>query len=284
MDVRRFALWRRSPDLEPYVAPAVEEAGFSRLWIGTSPGSLASAEEALATTTTLRVASGIVNIWRDDAPTVAASFHRLEERFPGRFLLGLGTGHPESTPDWSKPYESMSRYLDALDERGVPTERRILAALGPRMLTLAKDRAAGAHPYLVTPGHTALARGILGPDRLLAPEHKVVLVADPARARAIGRPKVATPYLGLVNYRNNLRRLGFTDEDLADEGSDRLVDALVAHGTPGTVADRLAQHLDEGADEVAVQLLTPSPDDDLRPWLATLTEALRDYDAEVPEA
>jgi probable F420-dependent oxidoreductase len=152
------------------------------------------------------------------------------------------------------------------------------------MLALATDRAAGAHPYLVTPGHTALARGILGPDRLLAPEHKVVLVADPARARAIGRPKVATSYLGLVNYRNNLRRLGFTDEDLADEGSDRLIDALVAHGTPGTVADRLAKHLDEGADEVAVQLLTPSPDDDLRPWLATLTEALRDYDAEVPDA
>lgn len=280
MDVRRFALWRRSPDLEPYVAPAVEEAGFSRLWIGTSPGSLDSAEGALRTTTTLQVASGIVNIWRDDAATVAASFHRVEERYPGRFLLGIGTGHPESTPGWAKPYESMSRYLDALDERGVPAERRVLAALGPRMLALARDRAAGAHPYLVTPAHTALARSILGQERLLAPEQKVVLVADPARARAIGRPKVATPYLGLVNYRTNLRRLGFTDDDMADGGSDRLVDALVAHGTPDTVADRLARHLDEGADEVAIQLLTPGPDDDLRPGLATLSEALREYDAE----
>jgi probable F420-dependent oxidoreductase len=283
MDVRRFALWRRSPDLEPYVAPAVEEAGFTRLWIGASPGSLESAEEALRTTTTLRVASGIVNIWRDDAVTVAASFHRLEERYPGRFLLGIGTGHPESVPGWTKPYESVQRYLDALDEQGVPAERRVLAALGPRMLALARERAAGAHPYLVTPEHTALARAILGTDRLLAPEHKVVLVADPAHARAIGRPKVQTPYLGLVNYRNNLRRLGFTDDDMAGGGTDRLIDALVAHGTPGTVADRLAKHLDEGADEVAVQLLTPSPDDDLRPWLATLTEALRDYDADVAE-
>jgi len=282
MDVRRFALWRRSPDLEPYIAPAVEEVGFTRLWIGTSPGSLDSAEEALRTTTTLRVASGIVNIWREDAATVAASFHRIEERYPGRFLLGIGTGHPESVPDWSRPYESMSRYLDVLDERGVPAQRRVLAALGPRMLTLARDRSAGAHPYLVTPGHTALAHGILGPDRLLAPEHKVVVVADPEHARSIGRPKVQT-YLGLQNYRNNLRRLGFTDDDMAGGGSDRLVDALVAHGTPDTIADRLAKHLDEGADEVAIQILTPSVDDDLRPDLAVLAAAIEAYDVEVPE-
>ena len=229
------------------------------------------------------MASGIVNIWREDARTVAASFHRIEERYPGRFLLGIGTGHPESVPDWSKPYESMSRYLDALDELGVPAERRVLAALGPRMLALARDRSAGAHPYLVTPGHTALAHGILGPDRLLVPEHKVVVVAEPAHARAIGRPKVQKPYLGLQNYRNNLRRLGFTDEDMADGGSDRLIDALVAHGTPDTIADRLAKHLDEGADEVAIQILTPSVDDDLRPDLAVLAAALEAYDVEVPE-
>ena len=284
MDLRRFALWRRSPELAPYVAPAVEEAGFSRLWVGGSPGSLETAEQALRTTTTLHVASGIVNIWRDDADAVAASFHRLEERHPGRFLLGIGTGHPESVEGWGKPYESLARYLDVLDERGVPAERRVLAALGPRVLGLARDRSAGAHPYLVTPEHTARARAILGNDRLLVPEHKVVLVADPVHARAVGRPKVQTPYLGLVNYRNNLRRLGFTDDDMAGGGSDRLVDALVAHGTPETVADRLAQHLDAGADEVAIQLLTPSPDDDLRPLLATLAEALRDYDADVSGA
>jgi probable F420-dependent oxidoreductase len=283
MDVRRFSLWRRSPDMEPYLAPAVEEAGFSRLWIGASPGSLESAEEALRTTTTLRVASGIVNVWRDDADTVAASFHRLEERYPGRFLLGIGTGHPESIPDWTKPYESLSRYLDVLDERGVPAERRVLAALGPRVLALSRDRAAGAHPYLVTPEHTRQARAILGNDRLLVPEHKVVVVADPEHARVIGRRRVAKPYLGLVNYRNNLHRMGFTDEDMADGGSDRLVDALVAHGTPETIADRLAAHLDAGADEVAIQILTPGPDDDLRPDLPVLAAALEAYDVEPPD-
>ena len=279
MDLRRFALWRGSRDLPPSLAVDAEEAGFSRLWLGGPPADLGNAEAALAATTTLRVASGIVNIWRDDAVTVAASFHRIEERFPGRFLLGVGTGHPESIQDYSKPYEALSRYLDVLDEHGVPAERRILAALGPRVLRLARDRSSGAHPYLVTPEHTAQARAILGPDRLLVPEHKVVLDADPERARAVGRARVRSPYLGLVNYRNNLRRLGFTDDDMADDGSDRLIDAVVAHGTPDTVAARLAQHLDAGADEVAIQLLTPSPDDDLRPLLGTLAEALTRYDA-----
>ena len=284
MDVRRFALWHRSGDLPPYLAPAAEEAGFARLWLGASPGSLDGAEAALRTTSTLHVASGIVNVWRDDARTVAASFHRLEERYPGRFLLGIGAGHPEATPGWGKPYEALSRYLDVLDEQGVPAERRVLAALGPRVLALARDRSAGAHPYLVTPEHTRQARAILGPDRLLVPEHKAVLLADPVAARAVGRPKVATPYLGLVNYRTNLLRLGFTPDDLAGGGSDRLVDALVAHGTPDLVADRLAGHLDAGADEVAVQLLTAAPDDDLRPALATLAAALRNYDTDVTDA
>ncbi|HEY0117468.1 MAG TPA: LLM class F420-dependent oxidoreductase [Cellulomonas sp.] len=279
MDLRRFALWRGSRDLPPRLAADAEEAGFSRLWIGGVPASLEHAEAALATTSTLKVASGIVNIWRDDAVSVAASFHRLEERYPGRFLLGIGTGHPESVQDYSKPYEALSRYLDVLDEQGVPTERRILAALGPRVLRLARDRSSGAHPYLVTAEHTAQARAILGPDKLLVPEHKVVLDADPQRARAVGRPRVQTPYLGLVNYRNNLRRLGFTDDDMAGAGSDRLIDAVVAHGTPEAVAAQLAAHLDAGADEVAIQLLTPSPDDDLRPLLAELADALTRFDA-----
>ncbi len=179
MDLRRFALWRGSRDLSPSLAADAEEAGFSRLWLGGPPASLENAEAALATTTTLKVASGIVNIWRDDAVTVAGSFHSIEERYPGRFLLGVGTGHPEHVQDYSKPYEALSRYLDVLDEQGVPAERRILAALGPRVLRLARDRSSGAHPYLVTPEHTAQARAVLGPDRLLVPEHKVVLDADP---------------------------------------------------------------------------------------------------------
>lgn len=283
MDIRRFALWRGSRDLTPSYAALAEEAGFSRLWVGGPPESLDNVEAALAATGTLRVASGIVNIWSDDAHAVAASFHRLEERFPGRFLLGIGTGHPESVQDWSKPYEALSRYLDVLDEDGVPLERRVLAALGPRVLALARDRSSGAHPYLVTPAHTATAREILGPDKLLVPEHKVVLDVDPVAARAVGRRRVRSPYLGLVNYRNNLRRLGFTDEEMADGGSDRLIDAVVAHGTPDLVAAKLAAHLDAGADEVAIQLLTPSPDDDPRPLLTALADALTRYDLEAAE-
>jgi len=187
MDIRRFALWHRSSDLPPSLAPALEEAGFARLWLGSATGDLAAAEAALRTTTALRVASGIVNVWRDDAATVAASFHRLEERYPGRFLLGIGTGHPEATAGWGKPYETLSRYLDVLDEQGVPRRRRVLAALGPRVLALARDRSAGAHPYLVTPEHTRRARAIVGDGPLLAPEHKAVLVADPgARGRSAG--------------------------------------------------------------------------------------------------
>lgn len=280
MDIRRFALWRGSRDLSPSDAVLAEEVGFTRLWIGGAPGSLDNAEAALAATSALHVASGIVNIWRDDARTVAASFHRLEERYPGRFLLGIGAGHPESVAEAAKPYDGLSRYLDVLDEEGVPPERRILAALGPRVLGLARDRSSGAHPYLVTPAHTATAREILGWDKLLVPEHKVVLDADPVRARAVGRPRVQTPYLGLRNYRANLRRLGFTDDDMADGGSDHLVDAVVAHGTPDLVAAKLAAHLDAGADEVAIQVLTPNRDDDLRPVLTPLAEALARYDAE----
>jgi len=165
------------------------------------------------------------------------------------------------------------RYLDALDAAQVPVGRRVLAALGPRVLKLAADRAAGAHSYLTTPEHTRRAREILGSGVVLAPEQKVVLDTDPARARSIGRPVVATPYLGLVNYRNNLLSLGYSDVDLADGGSDRLIDALVAHGDAGTVAAGVTEHLDAGADHVAVQLLT-SPGDDPVTGFTALAEAL----------
>src|SRR6185312_10095338 len=137
-----------------------------------------------------------------------------------RFLLGIGVGHPEATSEFTKPYEALDKYLDVLDAAGVPKERLALAALGPRVLRLSAERAAGAHPYLVTPDHTREARGILGEGALLAPEQRVVLRADPAEARAIGRPSVVTPYLGLRNYRESLQRLGYTDEDLAGDGSD----------------------------------------------------------------
>jgi probable F420-dependent oxidoreductase len=178
-------------------------------------------------------------------------------------VLGVGAGHPEATAHYASPYDTLAGYVDQLQDHHVPAEGIALAALGPRVLRLAGDRTAGAIPYLVPAEHTRLAREILGPDRLLAPEHKVVLDADPARARDLGRKRVANPYLGLVNYTSNLRRVGFTDEDLAGGGSDRLIDALVAHGTAGQVAAQLTAHLDAGADHVCIQLLTEAGADPL---------------------
>jgi probable F420-dependent oxidoreductase len=275
--LRKFSIWCESDSLPPYLAAAVEDAGFRRLWLGGPPASLANVEQILSQTSTLQVASGIVNIWSADARTVAASYRRLEDRYPGRFLLGIGAGHPEAAAEYTKPYEAISRYLDVLDAEGVPLEGRVLGSLGPRILKLAADRSAGAHPYLVPPAHTAQARAIVGPGKLLVPEHKVVLDADPDRARKIGRARVQNPYLGLVNYTTNLRRLGFTHDDLAGAGSDRLVDAVVAQGSAAAVAARLGEHLDAGADEVAVQLLTPDPNDDVRPYLIELAAALQRY-------
>jgi probable F420-dependent oxidoreductase len=174
------------------------------------------------------------------------------------------------------PYETIVSYLDALDALdagGVPREGRILAALGPRVLRLARERTVGAHPYLVVPEHTRRAREILGTERILAPEQKVVMVDDPEMAREIGRPYVENPYLGLRNYVSNLRRVGFTDEDLAGGGSDRLIDALCLHGDPESVARGLMAHVDAGADHVGVQVLT-APHQDLMADYETLAKVL----------
>ncbi len=271
----RYGVWTRTQELSPGVAAEIESLGYAALWVGGSPsGDLADVEQILAATSSLVLATGIVNIWTDDAATVAASFHRLVDRFPDRFLLGIGAGHREALGEvYEKPYEALVRYLDALDDHDVPPDLRVLAALGPRVLRLAGDRAAGAHPYLTTPEHTRNAREILGPSALLAPEHKIVLSPDPAQARAIGRPPVEKPYLGLRNYVANLRRLGYTDEDLAGGGSDRLIDDLVAHGTAAQVADQVSAHLDAGADHVCVQVL-PGPDDGMMTGLRKLATAL----------
>ena len=269
-------VWRHSDGLTPELAVELERYGYGRIWIGGSPsGDLEAAEKLLDATSTIGLATGIVNIWQDDARTVAASFRRLDERHPGRFLLGIGAGHREAIGDrYTKPYDALVAYLDVLDAEGVPQDRRVLAALGPRVLRLSADRAGGAHPYLVTPAHTAQARETLGKGVLLAPEQKVVLEADPDRARAIGRPRVATPYLHLANYTSNLRRLGWSEEDLAGEGSDALVDALAVHGTPEQVAQGIRAHFDAGADEVAVQLLTAEGESP-EPGFRLLAEALR---------
>ena len=270
----RYGVWRGGQDLSPDLAVAIESLGYGALWIGGSPrGELQLVEDLLAATTTLTLATGIVNIWQDDALTVAASFRRIEARFPGRFLLGVGAGHPEAVEAYARPYDAVVAYVDALFGADVPPGAVALAALGPRMLRLAASRTAGAHPYLVTPEHTRQSRQIMGIGPLLAPEQKVVLGDDPVRARAIGRPRVEKPYLGLTNYTSNLRRLGWTDADLSNGGSDELIDALVAHGTPEQAAGRLREHLDAGADHVSVQLLT-APGEDLVAGYRQLARAL----------
>jgi probable F420-dependent oxidoreductase len=270
----RFGVWHRgTPPAE--LAQTLERLGYGTLWLGGSPaGDLRAAEELLDATTSLTVATGIVNIWASDAHETARAFARVGARHPGRFLLGVGVGHREATARYRSPFEALSEYVDTLREDGVPPESLVLAALGPRVLRLAAERTAGAHPYLVTPEHTREARAALGPAALLAPEQAVTLQTDPQRARELARGAL-TYYLRLSNYTNNWRRLGFTDADLADGGSDALVDAMVAWGSPDVVAARLDEHLDAGADHVAVQLVT-AEGEDLVPGFTALAGALAD--------
>lgn len=259
LELGRIGIWQHESVLTPELAREVEELGYGAIWIGGSPdGDLAKAEELLDATKTIAVATGIVNIWKDDAATAAESYHRIAAKHPDRFLLGVGAGHPEHTSQFTKPYGALVEYLDALDAAGVPVEGRALAALGPKVIKLAGDRTAGAHPYLMTPEHTRQAREILGEGPLLAPEQKVVFETDPEKARVIGRKGVGF-YLGLVNYTNSLRNLGFTDEDLSGEGSDRLIDALALHGDAETIARGITAHLEAGADHVNFQVLNQDP-------------------------
>ena len=260
IELGKVGIWRHPSGLTPEVVAEVEALGYGTIWVGGSPpGDLAFVEHLLDTTEHITVATGIVNVWQDDAATVGASYHRITARHPSRFLLGLGIGHPEATREYQHPYATLVRYLDQLDDLKVPAEGRVLAALGPRVLRLSADRAAGAHPYLVTPEHTRQARQILGDGPLLAPEQKLILETDPERARAIGRPRVQNPYLGLTNYLSSLRRLGWTDADLADGGSDALIDALAVHGGAAAIARGVTAHLEAGADHVAAQVLNPDP-------------------------
>ena len=270
----RFGVWRSASLVTPDLATGIERLGFGALWLGSSPaGDLIQAGELLDATGTLTVATSIVNMWRDLPGGVAGSFARVQRRHPGRFLLGIGAGHREAAQLYARPYETLARYVDVLQAGGVPRDSLVLAALGPRVLGLARDRAAGAIPYLVPPEHTRQARAVLGPGPLLAPEHKVVLDTDPDRARALGRTRVQRPYLGLVNYTSNLRRLGWSEADLSGAGSDALIDALVAHGSPAEIAGQLIRHLDAGADHVCLQLVTEEGADPL-PSYRALAQAL----------
>ncbi len=248
-----YSQWRQ---FSPQQLKDIESLGYGAIWAGGSPpAELEWIDPILGATESLQLATGIVNIWTADAGPVSESFHRIEKTYPGRFLLGIGVGHPEAHQEYKKPYDALTDYLDKLDQYGVPRDRRVVAALGPQVLKLSARRSAGAHPYLTTPEHTASARELIGPDAFLAPEHKVVLTTDAEKARTVGR-KALDIYLNLQNYLNNWKRLGFTDEDVAKPGSDRLVDAVVAYGTVEAVAARLKEHLDAGANHVPVQVLT----------------------------
>ncbi|SNQ47363.1 putative F420-dependent oxidoreductase, MSMEG_4141 family [Frankia canadensis] len=246
--------------------PGVEQAaeldrlGYGALWLGSSAPDLHLPARLLAATSRITVATGIVNVWEAEPAPLAAAFASLDAAHPDRFLLGLGVSHAPFVERlghaYTRPLARMAGVLDGLDAAAppVPARRRVAAALGPRALALAAGRTLGAHPYLVTPDYTASARATLGDGPLLAPDQKVVLVADRAQARRVARANLAY-YLALPNYVRSLRTLGFGDDDVAGQGSDRLLDALYAFGPPARAAERIRAHLDAGADHVAVQVL-----------------------------
>jgi probable F420-dependent oxidoreductase len=240
-------------------AAELDALGYGTVWLGSSAG-VELADRLVAATPRITVATGILSIWEHEAADVAAQRAELERRHPGRFLLGLGVSHGSLAKDYARPYSAMVDFLDALDSapEPVPADSRVLAALGPKMLALSRDRAAGAHPYLVTPEHTAQAREILGEGVLLAPELKVVLDTDLDKARTTARNYLAY-YLKLPNYAGSLLRLGFSEDDLAGGGSDRLLDAVFAIGDADTIAARVTDFLSAGADHVAVQAVTDDP-------------------------
>jgi probable F420-dependent oxidoreductase len=270
LDLGRFGVWL-SPiyddDTRVNFVVEAEALGYPTAWLAIGRRSMPDLElieRAVDATTKIVIATGVVNMWNNEADAVATSYRRIADQHPDRFLLGLGIGHRESISGYRAPYDTMVVYLDRLDAGGVPPERRILAALGPRALRLARDRAAGTHPYLVGPAHTRAARDVLGPGPLLAPEHTVVIETDTERARQQGREFLQNPYLSLSNYVNNMLRHGFSPEDVADGGSDHLIDSLVLHGTPEVIATGLDAHLEAGANHVAVQVLAEDQMDAFR--------------------
>jgi probable F420-dependent oxidoreductase len=234
-------------------AKLVEDLGFGTLWLGGSP-QLPALRPLLEATERIVVATGILNVWASEPERVTRDFAQLEEDFPGRVLLGIGIGHPEATSQYRKPLVAMRSFLDALDAAPgpVPRTRRCLAALGPKMLELSAERSWGAHTYFVPVGHTQSARAIMGETALLAPELACVLDDDPESARAKARGYAAL-YLGLRNYTGNLLNHGFAEQDIAGGGSDRLIDAIIPHGTAAEIATAAREHRSAGADHVCLQ-------------------------------
>ena len=261
-DIGRLGIWSMElrfgdPGAAVDAAAELEALGYGALWVpGGIGGDLTGdLSRLLDATRRITIASGVLNLWKHDAAEVAAWFAGLPADQQSRLLLGLGVSYSHIVGEnYGKPLTAMRQYLDALDAAGMPPEHLCLAALGPKMQELARDRTAGAHPYLVTPEHTAAARAVMGPDALLAPEQGVVLESDPAKARDIARAALAS-YATYPNYRNSWLRLGFREADI-DGLSDALVDALIVWGSVETIATRVAAHRDAGADHVCLQVLT----------------------------
>lgn len=282
-----FALDQQAAPRAKELAAELEELGYGAIWLPEAVGRdpFVSASILLSGTERIAVATGIATIYARDALAMNAGWQSVSEAFPGRFLLGLGVSHQPMVEGlrhavYGPPLTTMREYLEAMDASpyfaAPPTvePERVLAALGPKMLELSRDQASGAHPYNVPPEHTKLARDILGPDRLLAPEQMVILETDAAAAREIARQTLAIYFPGLPNYANNLRRLGFTEEDLAAPLSDRLVDAIVAWGDVDAIRTRVQAHRDAGADHVCIQVLPGTDVDLLMRDYRTLADAL----------
>jgi probable F420-dependent oxidoreductase len=236
-------------------AAELEELGYGAVWIGGGPPARYAIPLLAATSRTV-VATGILSIWQHEAAEVASQRAEIERQYPGRFLLGLGVSHRHLAEHYAHPLPAMRSFLSTLDHSAdpVPEQARVLAALGPRMLALSRDRAAGAHPYLVTAEHTALAREILGPQPLLAPALTVVLDPNISSARDTARGHLSG-YLAMPNYTDNLLRLGFAEDDLRGGGSDRLLDAVFGLGDADAIAERVDAFLAAGADHVAIQVV-----------------------------
>ena len=245
----------------------IESLGYGAFWLGGSP-SVDEARAYVEATTTLPVIPGILNIWEHDPADVARDATKLREDSNGRFTLGIGVGHPEATSDYTRPLKAMREFIDGLD---LPKDELVVAALGPKMLDLAGERSLGTHPYFIDPQHTKFARERLGPDALVAPEVAVVVEEDKETARKLAR-EYAKVYLGLQNYTNNLLKFGYTEDDIADGGSDRLIDAVIPNGSAEQIAEGIRAHLEAGADHVCLQPLGHGghPSDDYRALAAAL--------------
>ncbi|HEX5940429.1 MAG TPA: LLM class F420-dependent oxidoreductase [Dehalococcoidia bacterium] len=291
MDIGRVGIWTFQLDGVPAaesqrLAGEIEDMGYGAVWLPEAVGRdvLVNSALILGGTKRIVVGTGIASIWARDAVTTAAAHKTLTEAYPDRFLLGLGASHYHLVQHlrghlYEKPYSYMSEYLDKMDAApfmaAQPTTepRRVLAALGPKMLKLAAEKAMGAHPYFVPVEHTAFARKTMGKGPLLAVEQAVVLETDAEKARTMARGHMAV-YLRAPNYTNNLKRMGFDDSDLVDGGSDRLVDAIVAWGDIGKIVDRVRAHHEAGADHVCVQVVTEDPRRIATPEWKALAKAL----------